>query len=342
MEFCPDGKTSADFITSDSIIRFWDIASGKQIGTIKCNGHPQNVLLCNDGKLVIAVTNDEVEFWNYSNKRAYPSIKEHSKVKKVSLNNSGKTITIVNENDSVYLWDFISHEQIANFKSDIDVIYTSLSPDEKLIVNSSKDGKIQLYNIATHKKDNITIPHSELARCKTSFSPDGTKILAVSGTNAIVLNLNMQQVLPEIKHDGVINTAVFSNDGRMILTSSQDGTTRLWDVTTGLQIGKTMYHDNWAIMSTFSPTDEKVLIGYIDAVAKIWNIGADFDISPEFFKLQAEVISGVEFNEFTNTTQCLSLEKWYKLKAEYYREGKRHLEHCKYNYNNLLNQYLTY
>jgi WD40 repeat protein len=53
-------------------------------------------------------------------------------------------------------------------------------------------------------------------------------------------------------HEGTVNSAVFSPDGKRIVTASDDGTARIWDAASGRPIGEfsrgrraAVGHRNW-------------------------------------------------------------------------------------------------
>jgi WD40 repeat protein len=81
------------------------------------------------------------------------------------------------------------------------------------------------------------------------------------------------QVLP---HDGPVNVAEFSRDGRRVVTASADGTARIWDVETGRQLAS-LSHNNSPVSNpsvrhaSFSPGGRYVVTAATDKTAAVWN-----------------------------------------------------------------------
>src|SRR4030095_2703353 len=54
-------------------------------------------------------------------------------------------------------------------------------------------------------------------------------------------------------HEGRVNHADWSPEGRWVATASSDGTARVWDATTGAPIGPPLKHDAAVTHASFSP-----------------------------------------------------------------------------------------
>jgi len=65
-----------------------------------------------------------------------------------------------------------------------------------------------------------------------AFSPDGRKLAYVSADkkNVRIWDLNSKLELARFKHDNDVSSVAFSPDGRKLATSSEDGTSRIWDL----------------------------------------------------------------------------------------------------------------
>ena len=75
-------------------------------------------------------------------------------------------------------------------------------------------------------------------------------------------------VLPQ---EAKVHVALFSPDGRRILTASADKTARLWDSTTGVPIGEPMRHEDEIVDAAFSPDGARIATASKDRTARLWD-----------------------------------------------------------------------
>jgi WD40 repeat protein len=78
-------------------------------------------------------------------------------------------------------------------------------------------------------------------------------------------------VLAFTGHAFAVRTAVFSPDGRHIVTASMDKTARIWDAVTGRQIMVLSGHTDWVRSAAFSPDGRRVVTAAYDKTARIWD-----------------------------------------------------------------------
>jgi WD40 repeat protein len=105
-----------------------------------------------------------------------------------------------------------------------------------------------------------------------SFSPDGKLLLLAWGSKSAQLrDADTGQVIRQFTHASVVYHAAFSSDGRYVVTSSQDGTARVWDVTTGKQAGAALEHSAFVAWSQFSSDGAKLLTVSARHDVQLWD-----------------------------------------------------------------------
>ena len=83
-----------------------------------------------------------------------------------------------------------------------------------------------------------------------------------------------------LKHEGRINSAEFSHDGRRIATTSEDKTARIWDAESGKADGTALIHPAAVEFARFSPDDRKLITACADGLARVWDVQSHAEIIP--------------------------------------------------------------
>jgi WD40 repeat protein len=74
-------------------------------------------------------------------------------------------------------------------------------------------------------------------------------------------------------HTMTVFRALFSPDGRWIVTCSKDNTARLWEASTGVPLhSRALAHDSWVYEASFSPDGRQVVTVSYDKSARLWDV----------------------------------------------------------------------
>ena len=72
-----------------------------------------------------------------------------------------------------------------------------------------------------------------------------------------------------LRHNGIVAYAVFSPDGKSIVTASWDNTARVWDAKTGNPVTEPLQHDNYVYSAVFSPDGKYIVTASEDKTARV-------------------------------------------------------------------------
>jgi len=94
----------------------------------------------------------------------------------------------------------------------------------------------------------------------------------------IILNITVYSQEPELEtiiqrgHLGAVKIAVFSPDGKYLVTGGRDRTAKLWEVATGREMRTFLGHEGTVQAVCFTPDGKYVATGSTDKTVKLWNI----------------------------------------------------------------------
>ncbi|WP_297339328.1 WD40 repeat domain-containing protein [Pseudophaeobacter sp.] len=93
-------------------------------------------------------------------------------------------------------------------------------------------------------------------------------------------------------HEGGAETAVFSLDGRRVLTASADKTARLWETATGLELQRFEGHQGAVRSAVFSIDYKRVLTASEDGSARLWDTAGKKPV-PQTDRHNSRISNGV-------------------------------------------------
>ncbi|MGP4114446.1 CHAT domain-containing WD40 repeat protein [Streptomyces sp. 4N509B] len=79
---------------------------------------------------------------------------------------------------------------------------------------------------------------------RPAFSPDGARIALVTGSTVRVWDTDTGALITAVGADRKTNSALFTPDGRRLITACDDGALRLWELHNGNEVGELSVGDN--------------------------------------------------------------------------------------------------
>jgi WD40 repeat protein len=105
-----------------------------------------------------------------------------------------------------------------------------------------------------------------------AFNREGTRFVTVSDYHATVRSVPGGQQELRIDHPNTVNSAVFSADGRTLVTTCADGTARLWDAQNGEALREPFRHARAVLSAALSPDGRRLVTGGEDGVTRLWEL----------------------------------------------------------------------
>jgi eukaryotic-like serine/threonine-protein kinase len=190
----------------------------------------------------------------------------------------GRTVISCSEDGTAQLWDATSGKSIGpSLRVGSLFPDVGFSPDGKTAWTCTDDGAPGLWDATTGEP--VGLPLSlppQFHRLAHAIEAGGKIVLVGSEVNADNVawrwdTATGKPIGPPLTHHGHIYFAVFSPDGRIILTASDDGTARFWDTVTGQPIGPPLKRPGGFRSAAFSPDGKTILTDIREGTTQLWD-----------------------------------------------------------------------
>jgi WD40 repeat protein len=201
----------------------------------------------------------------------------------------GHRIVTGSQDGTVKVWDAESGASLRVLETRRSNLRVLPSPDGNNILTTLDDASSQLWEAASGR-----LIFSIEDAFGAAFSPDGTTILTISGfTSSLRDSMTGVEIARLEGHLNRVISAVFSVDGRFIVTASEDNTVRIWEARTGSPLFTLVGHSDMVFSAVFSPDGRFVATASFDHTAWIWDAGNGY---PRTVLMHAGPVSAVTFS----------------------------------------------
>ncbi len=272
----PDGQTLVSG-SADKTIKIWNLATGKEIRTLKGHSSFVNYLVISpDGQTLVSGSADKtIKVWNLANGQEINTLKGHdSSVNSLALSPDGQTLVSGSADKTIKVWNLATGKEIRTLNGHSNFINSLvISPDGQTLVSASADKTIKIWNLATGKEIRTLRGHSNFINALV-ISPDGQTLLSGSADKTIkIWNLATGKEVRTLKgHSSFVNYLAISADGETLVSASADKTIKFWQLSTGRVIrtltGPSKYINYFAISSDW----RTIATGSGDMIITIWRV----------------------------------------------------------------------
>ncbi|MEG4249975.1 CHAT domain-containing protein [Microcoleus sp. Pol10D4] len=281
--FSPDGS---QILTTgwDEPARLWDI-KGNLLKEFQAHRAPVlSAVFSPDGRQILTASQDKTaRLWDTNGNLLAEFQGHENHVRTAIFSPDGRQILTISEDTTAGIWDTKGNLLTVFGQHDSHRSYiwrtTGFSPDGRQILTISWDGTPQIWDT---KGNLLTELRGHNESVGAIFSPDGRQILTFSGdeiarlwdVSAAITAQSEQIAARETFQEGVsknnaqlaifrghnssVTSAVFSPDGRQILTASRDEAARLWDLKGNL-LTEFRGHQEGVYRAIFSPDARQIL-----------------------------------------------------------------------------------
>ena len=217
----------------DSTIQLWNLNTNTLQATLR--GHTSNVLSVafdpNGALLASGSADGTVRLWNPITETLEATVQGHTgDVLSVAFSPDGLLLASGSADGTVRLWNLVTETLEATLEAHMDsVLSVAFSPDGSLLASGSADGLVGLWDTHTEILQ-ATLGH-ESPVLSVAFSPD-SDLLATGSTDgtARLWDPHVPEHKATLGHESPVESVAF--DGNTLVTGSQDGRVRQWELTT--------------------------------------------------------------------------------------------------------------
>jgi WD40 repeat protein len=175
------------YLTSDSTVHVWDIASAREINSFPLNGaaeHSAIIGISPTGRLATGGPDSTLRIWDLASGALLFEGQASTQPYASALSPDGSHIAAAGDDHNVRIWDLTSGQIVQQFATSGDEILTvAFSPDGKRVVTGHLNSTSRLWDTSTGQELR-TFPGSSPI-LGSAFSPDGSQI-ALGSAEGIV------------------------------------------------------------------------------------------------------------------------------------------------------------
>jgi RNA polymerase sigma factor (sigma-70 family) len=237
----PDGKYLA-YLKEDSakILRLWDLAANKEVRQLSHPAAVSRVAFAADGKTLAVAFAAEVDqpgqiaLWDVDGKQIGTLAGHQAQVFALAFAPDGKTLASGGYDKTLRLWDLETRKELHKHQSLPTPIYQlSFNRDGKTLTSRGAENHVRLWDVPAWRQRPMA-DGAEWSIGSLAYSADGKFVAAPSSERIWVWDTATSKVVRKLEgHKDTVRAVVFSPDGKFLVSGSDDGTVRIWDLASG-------------------------------------------------------------------------------------------------------------
>lgn len=286
--FSPDGRYIVSR-GSDGTARIWQTDTGDAITYLGADISVNSIHFNTTGQYVAAGGCKEyilatchggfVRILETATGQEIAYMPQEAEVRSVAFSADAKYVLAGSEDGSVHIWNSNSNKEIISIPDKPYISFVAFSADNDHVISDGSEGLVGIWEITSGNQVSV-IPTSFVSR--TILSIDGQyESLGVVDDAANILRVwdpTTGTEISRMNHDMDVSSFALSEDGKYVVSASQDKAVRVWDAATGNELAQIRTESEiWSV--SFSPTAKYVVSTGDDGIARVWDVSTAKEIA---------------------------------------------------------------
>lgn len=288
--FAPDGSRVAT-CSVDGRVRLWETRSGRELVAYQHAGPISQATFSSDGNRILTASMTEVQLWDLGSQQTLGRNRGGPFLLQAFLSPDGKHVLSASMTGMIRSWLPDSTSPPVEFGHPWKIIqHLAPSPDGTRVVSASKLEGSWLWDSSNGKL--LASLGQQRFVSDGMFSPIGDRFVTNGGA-ARLWDTNSGRELAILRHDapttgsnvtfgplGSIDSSIFSPDGSLLVTTSKDGTARVWNSNDGSPVAVLRGHAGPVRYAVVSPDGSRVFTTSEDRTGRLWNLRNTAELEP--------------------------------------------------------------
>ena len=267
---------------ADLSIRLWDVETGKQL--LKMEGHTtpvDSVAFAPDGNTAVSGGYDGIRLWDLKTGRETRSITDQvTTPHSIGFFADGKRFHATGVDSTVRIWDVDTGKELRRLGPQIRMLQSAaLSSDERHIIAGGTWMQVWRWDVSDGKLLNTYDIQKDITGL--AFAPSNKQFLLCSRTETKLIDIEtgstVRNFVGHSKYE--VFCSQFTTDGKRFATCGRDQTLRIWDASTGKQIGIVEGFTDGLNCVVITPDDKHVIAAgggtkpdTLDFTIRMWSL----------------------------------------------------------------------
>ncbi len=276
----PDG---ASVVTCSGTAQLWEVSSGLPLWTFEGDDYVSWGTFSADGSRLLTGGGDIPRILDARTGREIKSFAAPRRSGPTTGVPNGRfspdekyilTASVNARDNTARLWEVATGKQVRVFDGHARHLRAmGFSADGSIVMTACRDGVVRLRKTDTGDEV-LTIPSKDQRLLSAFFTPDGGHVVCPDDDTGRVWELASGREVRTL--DGLAGTldAVFSRDGKRLLTANYNDDVILWDFESGRELQRFRGHVNEVYSVAFTRDEKRAISSARDDTVRLWDVAS--------------------------------------------------------------------